>query len=120
MFKFAIAIVLISTLGGCATPVGYTNKPMQTYDKDTEYRIEKRDNGFTINVYYSRYQFIPESNALIEACKSSLTSIAYEHAESLGKKIEKINEQRIKLSMGRNGLSGITSCSAKVPVTFKN
>lgn len=56
---------------------------------------------------------------MVEACKSALMSIAYEHAEKLGKQIENINEQRIKLSMGRNGLSGITSCSASVPVKFK-
>jgi len=105
-------------LCSCATPVGYTNQPLQTSDKNTEYRIDKMDNGFSITVYYSRYQFIPESDSLADACKSVLLATAYDHADKVGKEIQKINEQRIKLSLGRNGLSGITSCSATVPVKY--
>ncbi|MHC4173936.1 MAG: hypothetical protein ACYST5_13490 [Planctomycetota bacterium] len=92
---------------------------MQTYDHNTEYRIEEREGGFALTVYYRRYQFIPESDSVATACKSNLTSIAYEIAEERGKKIKPINEQRIKLSMGRNGLTGITSCSATVPVDYE-
>lgn len=118
MFK-TIIVVSFLFLTACATPVGYTNKPLQKANKDTEYRIDNNKNGFTITVYYSRYQFIPESDALVDACKSALTSTAYDHADKVGREIESINEQRIKISMGRNGLSGITSCSATVPVKFK-
>ena len=99
-------------LKGCATPVSHTNVPLSTYDKDTEYGVEENANGFGLTVYYSRYQFIPESAALATACKSALTAIAWEHAERKGKKIHPINEQRIRISMGRNGITGITSCQA--------
>ena len=99
-------------VASCATPVSHTNLPLSTYDKDTEYGIENRDNGFAITVFYSRYQFIPESDANATACKSQLTTIAWEHSENVGKKIKPINEQRIRISMGRNGLTGITSCQA--------
>lgn len=109
-----VLFVLLSLLllASCATPVSHTNLPLSTYDKDTEYAIENRDNGFAITVFYSRYQFIPESDAISTACKSQLTSIAWEYADNLGKKINPINEQRIRISMGRNGLTGITSCQA--------
>ena len=111
-------ITLISSisilLASCATPVSYSNAPLATYDKDTEYSVDQRDNGFAVTVYYSRYQLIPESSAVATACKSSLTSIAWEIAGKQNKKIEPINEQQIKISMGRNGVSGITSCSATV------
>jgi hypothetical protein len=83
--------------------------PVSTYDKNTEYGIEDRPNGFGITVYYSRYQFIPESDAVATACKSQLTAIAWEHSDKLGKPIKMINEQRIRISMGRNEFSGITS-----------
>jgi hypothetical protein len=104
---------------GCATPVSHTNIPLSTYDKDTEYGIEQTEDGFGITVYYSRYQFIPESDALAMACKSQLTSIAWEYAEKVGKEIEPINEQRIRISMGRNGFTGITSCQAFAVVKWK-
>lgn len=116
---FGISLVSIVLFTGCTRPMGYTNKPMHTYDQNTEYTIQERDNGFTITTYYTRYQFIPESDSVLQACKSNLTAIAYEIAEAKGKKnIKPINEQRIKISMGRNGLTGITSCSASVPVEY--
>ena len=105
-------LILASALVSCATPVSHVNVPMSTYDKDTEYNITPNETGFGITVFYSRYQMIPESDAVATACKSQLTSIAWEHADEAGKEIEPINEQRIRISMGRNGLSGITSCQA--------
>ena len=107
-----IALLIGFSAFGCATPMSYTNSPLTTYDKDTEYAIDSKNDGFSITVYYSRYQFVPESNAVAVACKSTLTAIAHEYADKNGKKIQPINEQRIRISMGRNGLSGITSCSA--------
>lgn len=103
---------LLFALGSCAIPVSHSNIPLSTYDKDTEYGIEEREDGFSITVYYSRYQLMPESSAVATACKSQLTAIAWEHADNLGRAIRPINEQRIRISMGRNGLSGITSCQA--------
>ncbi len=107
-----VTLALVSLLFGCATATKQTDASMQTYDKDTEYALTPRPDGFSLAINYSRYQFIPESDAVATACKSALTAIAYELAEKQGRKIKPINEQRIRISMGRNGLSGITSCSA--------
>ncbi len=117
--KIIFSIFLVLFLGGCATPVSHTNIPLSTYDKDTEYGIEEQDGGFGITVFYSRYQFIPESDAVATACKSQLTAIAWEHSDKVGKSIEQVNEQRIRISMGRNGISGITSCQATAVVKWK-
>lgn len=115
-----LQVMLLSFfLSACATPVSHTNIPLSTYDKDTEYGVEDSPDGFAITVYYSRYQFIPESDAVATACKSALTSIAWDVAELKGKIIEPVNEQRVRLSMGRNGLSGITSCQASAVVKWK-
>ena len=119
MKQIFLIIILTITASSCATPVGHTNVALNTYDKDTEYAVEPRKNGFSITVYYTRYQFIPESDAVATACKSQLTAIAWEYAENLGREIEPVNEQRIRISMGRNGLSGITSCQANGIVNWK-
>jgi len=113
-----LGLLIIACMTGCATPVSHINIPLSTYDKDTEYGIEKREDGFSITVYYSRYQFIPESDAVATACKSQLTAIAWEHADNEGRKIDPVNEQRIRISMGRNGFSGITSCQANAVVKW--
>lgn len=116
----SLQILLLSALlSACATPVSHTNAPLSTYDKDTAYGVEDRADGFGITIYYSRYQFIPESDAVATACKSALTSIAWEFAEKKEKQIDQINEQRIRISMGRNGLSGVTSCQAYAVVKWK-
>jgi hypothetical protein len=112
-------LISILPVVGCATPVSHTNIPLSTYDKDTEYGIEERDDGFAITVYYSRYQFIPESDAVATACKSQLTAIAWDHSDNVGKEIETINVQRIRISMGRNGITGITSCQANTMIRWK-
>jgi len=117
--KRFLTLLLAVSISGCATPVSHTNIPLSTFDKDTEYAIENRENGFGVTVYYSRYQFIPESSAVATACKSQLTAIAWEYSENKGKIIEPVNEQRIRISMGRNGFSGITSCQANVVVGWR-
>jgi hypothetical protein len=113
-----VVLLLACGVASCATPVSHTNIPLATYDKDTQYGVTESENGFGITVYYSRYQFIPESDAVATACKSQTTAIAWEHAEKKGRKILPLNEQRIRISMGRNGLSGITSCQASAVVEW--
>jgi hypothetical protein len=95
----------------CATPLD---------DRDTTYRVDDHESGFTVTAYYSRYQFIPESEAVAAAGMSALLNIAYVIAESRGRKIEPVNEQRVRMSMGRNGISGTTSWSGSVRVFYKN
>ena len=118
--KFTLCLATFFLLSGCATPVTYTDAPMSQYDKNTKYVIENMDNGFSVSVAYSRYQFIPESSAVATACKSQLTTIAWEHSDKVGREIEPVNEQRIRISMGRNGVAGITSCQASAVVKWKN
>jgi len=105
-------------LAACAAPIQYSSALFQPYDQHTEYSIEERESGFTITVHYSRYQFIPESDVVGRACTTQLTVIAHEVAEKRGREIAPINPQRIKISMGRNGLTGITSCAANAPAEY--
>jgi len=119
MKKSIIVLVISLSLISCTTPLRYTDKPLQPYDRDTQYRIDETYNGFIITIYYSRFQFYPELSALALACKSALTSIAYEHAQKMNRNIKPINEQRIKLSTGRNIAAGVTSCSANVQVEYQ-
>lgn len=105
-------------LAGCATPAQYSDNKA-TIDRDTSYSVQDRSDGFTVTVAYDRYQFIPETSAVMAACRSALLATAYDVADKKGRAIEQINEQRIRISTGRNGLTGITSCEASVPVVYK-
>ncbi len=116
--RLLIVLIITFMLSSCATAVRQTDITMSSYDKDTMYGVKEKDDGFVIAIEYSRYQFYPESDAVAIACKSQLTSIAWEYAERKGRKIEPLNDQRIRISMGRNGFSGITSCQATGIVKF--
>jgi hypothetical protein len=107
--------MVAAALTGCATP---SAQFPGAADKDTTVRVEDRPGGFNLSISYSRYQFIPESAAVQAACKQALTAIAYDIADQRGRKIEPVNEQRIRLSFGRNGFTGTTSCEASVPVSW--
>ena len=112
-----VAAVLLA-VSGCATPARYVDGAMIRLDKDTEYHVEDVDGGFVLTVEYSRYQFIPESDAVDAAATSQMLSLAYDIAERRGKSIKPVNEQRIRKSMGRNGITGITSWSGTVKVVY--
>ena len=106
----AVICAILAT--ACATPIQYGDAEMITYDRDTQYSVASRPDGFTISIYYSRYQFIPESHIVAVACRGALTEIALGHAEKHGHKIAPLNEQRIRILISRAGFTGVTSCSA--------
>lgn len=110
--KMLLLLAACAMTIGCATAKRQSDIPLTQSSQDARYGVQPRNDGFEIEIEYSRYQFIPESDAVAGACKSQLLALAYEHADSVGKPIEPINEQRIRVSMGRNGLAGITTCRA--------
>ena len=112
-------ISLAVFLASCASPVRYTDKELTTLDKNTKYRIDAHSAGFTATMIYSRYQFVPESNAVSDAAKNNLMALCHDEASKRGKTILPINEQAIRMSMGRNGLTGITSWSGSVSVNYR-
>ncbi|WP_341325884.1 hypothetical protein [Methylotuvimicrobium sp. KM2] len=119
MVRLSLCVVFVLSLTACAVAKQHTDIKLISFDDDTRYGTKETEDGFDIELYYSRYQFIPESDAVAMACKNQLTSAAWRHAEKLKKEIEPVNEQRIRISMGRNGVTGITSCRAFVPVRWK-
>jgi hypothetical protein len=119
MHKYiAIALASAAILAGCATPVTGNPGPRTVLDKDTSYSVIERPDGFQLDVSYARYQFIPESSSVAEACRQALTATAFDLADKRGRKIEPVNQQRIRISMGRNGFSGMTTCEASAPVLW--
>lgn len=115
-FDSALVALLVAS---CSAPVNFASGPYRALDEDTQYHVADRPGGFVISVEYSRYQFIPSATALIEACRSALTSAAYQVAEQRGRRIAPINEQRIRVDTGRNIVTAVSSCTATVPVEYQ-
>lgn len=118
--KHGIWVISVAALlAACTTPMPQGG-PKADVDRDTGVSVQERPDGFVVSVAYSRYQFIPETQAVMAACRSQLLATAHDVAERKGRAIQPIDEQRIRISTGRNGLTGTTSCEASVPVMWKN
>lgn len=113
------ALMLSLALAACTTPADVT-KPIDA-GKHNDAKVEVKDipEGFSVFVRYNRYQFIPETDALLVVCRSLVTSRAYEEAKKRGREIEPINEQAIRVSTGRNGVLGLTYCHAFAEAHWK-
>ena len=98
MKKLALLVNIILALSGFTTSKSHIYGSLISYDKDTKYGIEYHNDGFSVAVSYSQYQIIPESNAVAIACKNQLITIAQEYADRVGKEIEQINEQKIRIT----------------------
>ncbi len=115
----SLALSATLALAACTTAAD-VSKPIEAgKGNDAKVQVIDTADGFNVDVKYSRYQMIPESSALLVACRSIATARAYEEAKTRGREIEPINEQTIRVSTGRNGLLGLTSCRAFAEAHFK-
>lgn len=112
------ALITSLALAACTHPAD-VSKPIAA-DSNVKAVVKDTPGGFTVDVRYKRYQFVPETSALLTTCRSAATSRAYEEAKNRGREIEPLNEQTIRVSAGRNGLLGLTSCRAFAEARFKN
>lgn len=114
--KHVFSLLATLALTACAT----TQAPMGEDPGRDSFSVNERPDGFVVSVAYSRYQFVPQTDAVLQACRASLLSTAHEVADKRGRAIEHIDEQRIQITTGRNIVTGMTSCEASVPVTWKS
>ena len=117
--KNSLFALMTSVSLGCAQPSAFSDVPLQRYDPHIEYSRIDQENGFTLNLLYQRFQFIPESDAVALACKQAATTLTHDLADLEGREIKPINHDRIRLSLGRNGVTGITSCSITLVAEYK-
>lgn len=122
MLMKSMTLVLSAALGlsGCTTPADVSRPLTEVADKNAHFTLKNTPTGFSVEVRYSRYQFVPEMSALLVTCRSLLTTRAYDEAKARGREIQPINEQEIRVSTGRNIVNARTKCRAFVEARWKN
>jgi hypothetical protein len=88
-------------------------------ENNAKVKVADTGDGFTVEVRYSRYQFVPETGALLTACRSLATARALEEARHRGREIEPVDEQAVRESTGRNIVTARTACRAFIEVRWK-
>jgi hypothetical protein len=119
MKKITIILGAFALLSSCTTPADVSKPLSAGGDKNAKFEIKDTASGFTVDLRYSRYQFVPEADALLVACRSIATTRAYEEAKNRGREIQPINEQTLRVSVGRNIINARTTCRAFVEASWK-
>jgi hypothetical protein len=109
--KLGIASLLLA-VAACAP------KGLEPFDANTNYRADTTSSGFTLTIDYSRRSFLPEPEAVREACRNAFVSIAQATAGKRGRRIQPINEQQVDMRLQRNEVSNMTYCTAIGPVAW--
>lgn len=117
--KPTIPLLLLVAVSACTTPADVTQPLSNASDKNAEFKVNDTASGLAVELRYSRYQFVPETDALLTACRSMLTARTYEEAKNRNRTIEPIDDQQIRVSTGRNIIKGRTSCRAFVEARWK-
>jgi hypothetical protein len=106
--------VVLLLLAGCGTvPVPSGDR---AGDPEPMYKVENRSGGFTISTVLVRHQ--ADRKAVEAACRRGLVRNANDLAASLGRAIEPIDEQRIRVSMSAEP-PGATTCKASVAAAWR-
>jgi hypothetical protein len=116
--KYVIVATMLA-LTACTHPADVSRPLTEAGDKNAKTEVRVTPTGFTVDVRYSRYQFVPESSALMTACRSIAVGRATEEAKQRGREIEAIDEQAIRVSTGRNLITARTSCRAFAEAHWK-
>jgi hypothetical protein len=106
-------------VAACTHPADVSRPLTEVADKNAKFTVKDTSAGFTVEVRYSRYQFVPETDALLVACRSLVTARAYDEAKTRGREIEPVNEQTVRVSTGRNIINARTSCRAFAEAKWK-
>ena len=109
----------ILALAGCTTPADVSAPIGTGKDADAAVTVRDTSRGFSVDVTYRRYQFIPETSAVLTTCRSTAIARINEEARNRGREIEPLAEQDIRVSTGRNGVLGFTNCRAFAEATWK-
>ena len=118
-FLSASITLIVLALGACTRPADVSRPAVDLSDTNAKIEVKDAPSGFTVDVRYSRYQFIPETGALIVACRSLATARATAEAKLRNREIEPVTDESIRVSAGRNIVNGRTACRAFVEVRWK-
>jgi hypothetical protein len=115
---FVVALAVL--LAGCTAATNYSSiSPEREVDDRTSYGVQRAEDGFQITVEYSKYQFYPQQSYVIMECRNQLRRLARNHAQKIGEQIQPIEKSQIEVSVGRNYISGVTTCIATSKVRYQ-
>ncbi|MDC0549132.1 caspase family protein [Alphaproteobacteria bacterium] len=112
MKKLFVITLVFMFLTGCMAK-NFTTKDMVMHSSGVNYAYDLGKDELIIYVSKSKYQFIPDALAVIEECKSAVGSILNSVSTKENIQTEALPTGGIQVTSGRNGVTGMTSCTGK-------
>ena len=114
-----LTVGVFLALAACTTPADVSMPIGTGQEADAVVTVADTARGFTVDVKYRRYQMIPETSAVLTTCRSTAIARVTEEARNRGREIQPLAEQDVRVSTGRNGVLGFTSCRAFAEAVWK-
>lgn len=114
------ALACATLVSACTTPADVSKPMTADNNNNAKFDIKNTASGFTVDLKYSRYQFVPAPDAVLVECRLLTAARAYDEAKTKGREIQPINDQDIRVSTGRNIIGGRTTCRAFVEARWKS
>ena len=101
-----VLILMLVTVSACTTiPARFTQDP--GISESGGYRIEEEtSHGFTLEVFYKAYSFLPNPDPAIQEARAYFSRIALELAKRKGKTIRPFSTADLHASATRNIMDG--------------
>ena len=96
-----------------------TPEYMHRHDRNTWFAVTPGADSFGLAVRYARYWFVAEDAAVAFACAQATLRVTEAYARRQGRDIVPPVTQNVRLRVQRDGLSGVTTCSADVHVRWR-
>lgn len=87
-------------------------------DFDLEYGVMESSEALKLSLSYSKYQFVPDRDAVKQVCISQIKRIAETYASDHNKFLANLADSEPKVSTRRNGGLGMTYCQATLTVSY--
>jgi hypothetical protein len=115
------SLLSLLLLASCApsSSVQRSGPGLTRLDKEAQYVAVPTERGILLTLYVDRYQFVPNLPALGEHCTARFLALAQELGTQQGHTVAPLDAGSIQRTVTRDGVRGITSCTATGPVLWK-
>jgi hypothetical protein len=111
-----LLVISMLALAACSSASDFGDGRYDRHSGDTAWRLEETPSGFAVTVRQDLYRFIPHMGSVELNCRREAIALALTEARRRGRPNVELDERLVRSSVGRNGVTGITSCTAMAPV----
>ena len=109
-------LLSLCVLAACSSAADFTTAAYDRRSGQTLWRLDEQPRGFVVSVRQNQRRFVPYEGTVEQSCRREATVLALMEARKRGISDSALDERLVRSSVGQNGLTGVTSCTAQATV----